>query len=289
MTFAVMPAASIEDIEIFHHGSRPLVVRLIRPDGPGPSPVILDLHGGCWCKGGPSECETRARVFAANGMASAALDFRQSEDRYPSSLEDINYALRWLRAHAGELRFDAGRVGILGQSSGGHLAMLAAMRPNDPRYGALPLDADTDAGVRCVGMMWPVINPLSRYRRVVGLRAAGYPPAWVADLPERHDTYWENEENMEEGNPMLALERAEPVATPPAFWFQGTPDPVHDYRDPDAPSGLNEPERFAENYRRAGGSIEIAHVDQADRSDPALLGPLVAFFRQHLALPAPRG
>ena len=71
---------------------------------------------------------------------------------------------------------------------------------------------------------------------------------------------------------MLALERAEPVATPPAFWFQGTPDPVHDYRDPDAPSGLNEPERFAENYRRAGGSIEIAHVDQADRSDPALLG-----------------
>ena len=37
---------------------------------------------------------------------------------------------------------------------------------------------------------------------------------------------------MEEGNPMLALERGEDVETPPAIWFQGRPDPVHEYRDP---------------------------------------------------------
>ncbi|MBT4906064.1 MAG: alpha/beta hydrolase fold domain-containing protein [Rhodospirillaceae bacterium] len=219
-------------------------------------------------------------------MASAALDFRQAADIYPSSLEDINYALRWLKAHAEELRLDAGRIGILGQSSGGHLAMLAAMRPNEPRYAALPLEPgapDVDASVRCVGMMWPVINPLSRYRRVVGLRAAGDPPAWVADLPERHDTYWVTEKNMEEANPMLALERGEAVEILPAIWFQGTPDPVHDYRDPESPLDLNEPERFAENYRKAGGTIEIAHVEQGNRSDPALLGPLVEFFQQNLA------
>ena len=279
---ADMPDASIKDIEIFYHGERPLIMRLIRPDGPGPFPVILDLHGGCWCIGEPSECETRGQVFAAAGMASAALDFRQAEERYPSSLQDINYALRWLKAYAGELKLDAGRVGILGQSSGGHLAMLAAMRPNDPRYGTLPLEAAADAGVRCVGMMWPVINPLSRYRRVIGLRATGDPPAWVADLPERHDTYWVSEDNMEEGNPMLVLERAERVETPPAIWFQGTPDPVHDYRDPESMRKLNEPERFVDNYRRAGGVIEITYVDQVNRSDPALLGPLVAFFRHNL-------
>ncbi|MBT3399579.1 MAG: alpha/beta hydrolase fold domain-containing protein, partial [Rhodospirillaceae bacterium] len=199
-------------------------------------------------------------------------------------LEDINYALRWLKAHAGELRLDPGRIAILGQSSGGHLAMLAAMRPDDPRYAALPLEApNVDAKVRCVGMMWPVINPLSRYKRVMGLRAAGDPPAWVADLPERHDTYWVTEDNMEEGNPMLALERGEAVETLPAIWFQGTPDPVHDYRDLESPLDLNEPERFAENYRKAGGAIEIVHVEQGNRSDPALLGPLVEFFQKHLA------
>ena len=286
MTTTDVPSVITEDIEIYRHGDRPMIVRLIRPDGAGPFPAILDLHGGCWCKGGPGECSVRGEVFAEAGMASAALDFRQAADVYPSSLEDINYALRWLKAHADELRLDANRIGILGQSSGGHLAMLAAMRPSEPRYGALPLEnpaADVDGRVRCVGVMWPVINPLSRYRRVVGLRAAGDAPAWVADLPERHDTYWVTEENMEEANPMLALERGEAVEILPAIWFQGTPDPVHDYRDPESPLDLNEPERFAENYRKAGGAIEIVHVEQANRSDPALLGPLVDFFRQHLA------
>lgn len=285
MTITDMASVTTEDIEIYRHGDRPLIVRLIRPDGAGPFPVILDMHGGCWCKGGPGECTARGEVFAKSGMASAALDFRQAADAYPSSLEDINYAVRWLKAHAGDLRLDPDRVGILGQSSGGHLAMLAAMRPNDPRYGTLPLDPalpDTDASVRCVGVMWPVINPLSRYRRVMNLRAAGDPPAWVADLPERHDTYWLTEENMEEGNPMLALERGEDVEILPAIWFQGTPDPVHDYRDPESPLELNEPERFAENYRKAGGTIEIVHVEQGKRSDPALLGPLVDFFQKHL-------
>tara|TARA_R110002110_G_scaffold415612_1_gene651458 strand:- start:10628 stop:11488 length:861 start_codon:yes stop_codon:yes gene_type:complete len=286
MTITDIPSVTTDDIEIYRHGDRPMIVRLIRPDGDGPFPAILDMHGGCWNNGGPRECGARGEVFARAGMASAALDFRQATDIYPSSLEDINYALRWLKAHAGELHLDPDRIGILGQSSGGHLAMLAAMRPNEPRYATLPLEAgapDTDASVRCVGMMWPVINPLSRYRRVVRLRAAGDPPAWVADLPERHDTYWVTEDNMEEANPMLALERGEAVEILPAIWFQGTPDPVHDYRDPASPLDLNEPERFAENYRAAGGTIEIAHVEQANRSDPALLGPLVEFFRRQLA------
>ena len=186
-------ALTTDDIEIYRHGDRPMIVRLIRPERGGPYPAIVDLHGGCWCKGDRSECTVRGEIFAQRGIASAALDFRQADDGYPASLADINYAIRWLKAHAAELRLDADRIGLLGQSSGGHLAMLAAMRPDDPRYLALPLEDGAravDASVRCVGMMWPVINPLSRYRRVVGLRAAGDPPAWVADLPERHDSYW---------------------------------------------------------------------------------------------------
>lgn len=274
-----------EDHEYVRHGDVSLNLRLFRPEGTGPFPVIVDLHGGGWGKGDLSECATRDTVLAEAGIAAAALDFRQAADRYPSSLIDINCAIRWLKAHAAELGLDAGRVGILGQSSGGHLAMLTAMRPNDPRYASVAMGgaADTlDAGVRCVGMMWPVINPLSRYRRVVGLRAAGDPPAWVGDLPERHDTYWVNDENMSEGNPMLALERGESLVTPPAIWFQGQPDPVHDYRDPESPLDLNEPQRFAENYRKAGGGIDIVYVAQAERSNPELLDPIVRFFREHL-------
>ena len=82
-------------------------------------------------------------------------------------------------------------------------------------------------------MLWPVINPLSRYRNAIRQHASADPPAWSNNMKERHDVYWRTEAAMAEGNPMLALERGEPVVTPPALWVQGRPDPVHDYHDPD--------------------------------------------------------
>jgi acetyl esterase/lipase len=274
-----------EDIEYLHHGSRPMAMRLFRPAGPGPFPVVADLHGGAWTNGDLNGCQARDEVLAVAGVAVAALDFRQAGDGYPTSLIDINYAVRWLKSHAEELLIDRDRVGIVGQSSGGHLAMLAAMRPQDPRYAEIELSASlpsVDANVRCVGMLWPVINPLSRYRRVVRLRGEAHTPAWVSDLPERHDVYWGTEQAMAEGNPMLALENGEAVETPPAIWIQGQPDPVHDYRDPESPLDLNEPERFAENYRNAGGYIEMAYIDQEMRSSNMVVDPLARFLREYL-------
>ncbi len=75
--------------------------------------------------------------------------------------------------------------GLSGQSSGGHLAMLAAMRPADPCYAAIPSPegAEVDASVRAVVMQWPVINPLSRYRNAVRLRDSGNPPPGSAISP----------------------------------------------------------------------------------------------------------
>ena len=58
---------------------------------------------------------------------------------------------------------------------------------------------------------------------------------------------------MAEGNPMLALERGEKVLTPPAIWFQGRGDILHDYKDAESSFDGNEPQRFCANYRKAGG------------------------------------
>jgi acetyl esterase/lipase len=272
------------DMEYLRHGERALMLRLFRPEGAGPFPAVIDIHGGAWCNGSLNECRERDEALAAAGLSVAALDVRHAGDGYPSSLVDINYAIRWLKAHAAEFAIDPTRIGLSGQSSGGHLAMLCAMRPHDARYAALPLPAGApavDAKVRCVGMSWPVINPLSRYRHALRARATANPPGWVGDLPERHDLYWKTEETMTEGNPTLALERSEAVQTPPALWVQGKPDPVHDYRDPDSPVALNEPERFAAAYRKAGGGIELVYVDQKARS-AASVEPLARFFRKYL-------
>jgi acetyl esterase len=275
---------TVADFAYIEHADGPQRLRLFMPVVSRAVPVVVDLHGGAWCNGDLKDCESRDLALVRAGFAVAALNFRHAGQGYPSSLVDINYAIRWLKAHAGKLGLRPDKVGLSGQSSGGHLAMLAAMRPDDPRYTAIasPGGAAADASVQAVVMQWPVINPLSRYRNVLRLREAGNPPAWVGDLPERHDLYWKTTAAMEEGNPMLILERGEKAALPPALWIQGRPDPVHDYRDPEGRFDGNEPERFAANYRRAGGSIELVTIDNATRAG-ASDEPTTAFFHRHLA------
>jgi acetyl esterase/lipase len=273
------------DVEYLRHGAQPLMARLFIPDGKGPFPAVVELHGGAWCNGDLNDCQPYAEALARGGLAVAALDFRHAGDGYPSSLADINYGIRWVKAHAGELNTRADLIGAAGQSSGGHLAMLAAMRPDDPRYAAIPLPSTApavDASLRAVAMLWPVINPLSRYRHALRARDSANPPSWVGNIPDRHDLYWKTEAAMADGNPMLALERGEPVRTPPALWLQGRPDPVHDYHDPEGGFAGTEPERFTANYRKAGGAIDLLIVEQAERASAATLGKVAAFFRQHM-------
>jgi acetyl esterase/lipase len=276
---------TIQDVEYLRHGDRRFMARLFKPQGAGPFPAVIEIHGGAWCNGDLNECQIYAEGFARAGLAVASIDFRHAADGYPTSLADINYAIRWVKANASELNTRADLIGSAGQSSGGHLAMLAAMRPNDPRYAAIQLPSSApavDATVRAVAMLWPVINPLSRYRHALRARDSANPPAWVGSIPQRHDTYWKTEAAMAEGNPVLILERGEKVLTPPAIWIQGRPDIVHDYRDPDSPIPANEPERFTANYRKAGGDIELLYIDNATKAGAPSYDPAAAFFHKHI-------
>ena len=272
--------ATTEDIDILD-GEREMILRLHTPVGAGPFPVVLDLHGGAWCKGHIDDSGARDDALAAAGIAAGALDFRDGAAGYPASNQDINYAVRWVKANAARLNIDPNRVGLVGQSSGGHLAMLAAMRPEDARYTEIPM-AGADARVQAVVMVWPVINPLSRYRHAMRERASGSPASWVGDIPERHDLYWGSDEKMSDGNPMLALENGEAVETPPTLWIQGSPDPVHDYRDLDSGADLNEPDRFVRNYQNAGGESEMFSFEKATQTDTTAIEPVIAFFQKHL-------
>jgi len=272
-----------EDLEYLRHGDLALKLRLYKPRGTGPFPAVIDLHGGAWGKGSLEECKARDEVLARAGLLVVGLDFRDGNHGYPTALVDINYAVRWVKARAAQLGTRADLVGLCGQSSGGHLAMLAAMRPNDPRYTTAALPAGSpavDASVRCVAMAWPVINPLSRFRNALKGRASG--ETWVGDIPERQTSFWKNEANMADGNPVLMLERGDKTPTPPTLWVQGRPDPVHDYRDPESPVALNEPERFATSYRKAGGQIDMLYIDQAARQSAASYDPIAAFFLKHM-------
>jgi len=269
MTTAILEAKThdfdVDDVEYLGHGDKPLLARVFRPRGEGPFPALVECHGGAWCMSDRTTERLRHEFMASHGIVSIALDFRSgNEDPYPASVQDINYAVRWAKLSAPDLKTRPDLVGLSGQSSGGHLAMLVAMRPRDPRYAAIPLPAGTgahDASARCVVMSWPVINPLSRYRLAKREQAGANPPQWPKGIIARHDSYWRGEANMAEGNPMLALERGEKIATPPAVWFQGRGDMLHDYKDVESDFTGNEPQRFCANYRKAGGEIALEYID----------------------------
>lgn len=111
-------------------GSGPLQLDLyLPPTSPhlDAIPVIVGFHGGGFTGGDRGQYESFARGLAERGYAVASADYR----KYPAwhiqdTLEDARCAVRWLRAHASEHGLDATRVGAMGRSSGGYLALMLA-------------------------------------------------------------------------------------------------------------------------------------------------------------------
>ncbi|MBI3246790.1 MAG: alpha/beta hydrolase [Deltaproteobacteria bacterium] len=243
----------VTDVEYLHHGDKPLLARLFKPHGTGPFPLVIELHGGAWNLGDRLMDVAINEPLAKSGVVVAALDFRMPpEAPYPASLADINYAIRWFKTQATALGSRPDLVGALGSSSGAHQAILAGMRPRDPRYTAIPLPAGSpavDASLRYVVLCWPVIDPLARYRYAKKVQAGGKPyPELIDMVLPLHDKYWGTEEAMAEGSPVLALERGEKVELPPVLYIQGTNDIAHPRPDLD---------RFVAQYRKVGGAVAL--------------------------------
>ncbi|MGE0769031.1 MAG: alpha/beta hydrolase [Hyphomicrobiaceae bacterium] len=242
----------VEDTTYLTHGAKPLLARLYRPKGDGPFPVMIDLHGGAWCNSDRTNDAVLCEALARSGVLVVALDFRMPPDAaYPASLADINYAVRWVRANAAKLKAKPDRIGYVGISSGGHQGMLAAMRPNDPRYAAIetPEVSKGAANVQCVVLCWPVIDPLGRYRygKEAVAKGGDYPPNLKNVIP-LHDKYWGGEKEMEEGSPPAILARGEAVDMPPVLYVQGDADRMHPRPHLD---------RFVDLYKKNGGALEL--------------------------------
>jgi acetyl esterase/lipase len=242
------PSANYEfttrDVEYRRVDGEPLLATVFQPQGPGPFPAILNLHGGAWNNGDRSANPQFSEGLARSGVVVVAIDFRHgASGPYPASLVDINYATRWLKAHAAEFNADPGSVGGMGVSSGGHLVVLAAMRPHDSRYAADPVPgADgQDGTLRYAITCWGVLNPYARYLMA---KEKGQ-----QELIANHDHYWITAEAMQEGNPVMILQRGDRVELPPCLV-------VHPEKD--QWMTVEAAENFVSSYRNAGGQCELA-------------------------------
>ncbi len=275
----------IEDVEYLRHDGQPLLARVYKPRGTGPFPLVVDLHGGAWCSKDRTSDAGTDEPLARSGVTVVSLDFRMPPQAgYPASLQDVNYAIRWCKSRAAELKTRPDRIGILGVSSGGHQAMLTALRPNDPRYGAQPLASKgtVDATVRAVILCWPVIDPLGRYQYAKGL-TGGPHDKQAANWLKCHDQYWGSETAMAEGNPTLALQRGEKTPLPPVIYLQGTADLAHPVENRD---------RFIAHYRKAGGRVDLhlfegvgeafITTDPASPASVSAIGKIIEFVHREM-------
>ena len=184
-------------------------------------------------------------------MIVVALDFR-THAPYPASVANIHYAVRWAKTQAASWKGKPDRIGAMGTSSGAHQAMLLGMRPHDARYAALPSPAGAegvDGSLACVIMVSPVIDPLGRYRYAKGLRSDCTPPEGMGErTPPMHEQYWGTEEAMAEGAPARILAGGEKTALPPTLTLRRDDEAAHPRPDFDA---------FIDQYRQAGGSIDV--------------------------------
>jgi acetyl esterase len=256
---AISYEIDVDDIEYASPGGVPLLARLYRPRGTGPFPGVVEVHGGAWTLNDRITNHDIHVPLAKSGVVVLSIDFRMPpQAMYPGSLVDINFAVRWFKARAAEFGVDVLKVGIIGTSSGGHQALLAAMRPRDPMFTAhaLPGGEGVDASVQYIAVCWPVVDPLARYEMV---KANGN-----ERLVEAHHAFWPDAAAMAEGSPQLMLDRGQVEDLPPTLLIQGTKDDN---------IGPVMTDRFVESYRKAGGQVQYEVFEGAPHAfivkDPA--------------------
>lgn len=205
-------------------------VRIYRPGGPGPHAALLFIHGGGWVVCSLETHDPLCRhLCVAAGAVVVSVDYRLApEHAFPAASDDCLAALRWLAANADALDVDATRIVVAGDSAGGNLAAVTALRARDAGGPAL-------AGQLLV-----------------------YP---VTDRPGRHPSYAENDRDYglttagmaaywahyaaPEGAPLAEPLRAELAGLPPAFVLTAEYDVLRD-----------EGEAYAERLKAAGVSTE---------------------------------
>ncbi|MEQ9507235.1 MAG: alpha/beta hydrolase [Hyphomonas sp.] len=107
-----------------------LKVRHYIPAGKGPHPVIVHFHGGGFVMGDLETHDAQCRLLCREtGCIVTAVDYRLGpEHPYPAAHDDSFAALRWMAEHAGEIGGDPARIGLAGDSAGGHLVIYCALR-----------------------------------------------------------------------------------------------------------------------------------------------------------------
>ena len=251
--------ATREDVAYLRHGAAEFLARVWRPTSPGEGRVcVVDVHGGAWCDNDRRFGKRYDSMLAAHGAVVVAIDFRcGASGPHPAGSTDVQSAVRWARANAGELGVDPSLVVSVGSSSGGHLAWLAALNPStftpadrgEIRVGEVWVPADSDVGfdatVLGVGAFWPPVDPWARYRY-----ASKLDTDHGRRLVSNTEAYFGTEKRMREASIARIVADGEATQLPPVLL-------VVPENDRNVPPAITD--AAASGYAAAGGRVQVEH------------------------------
>jgi acetyl esterase/lipase len=242
------------DVPFAKIAGQDFLARVYRPAGAPSSPRagIVDVHGGAWTRLDRTAGAQSGRRLAAGGVVVASLDFRQGPThKHPAMAQDAAAGVRWMRANARRLGVDPGRIALLGQSSGGHIALLVAVQPGV--FGGTPvvmpdgsLSTEGDDAVACVMAGYPVADPLARHR-FMGAHQDDPKFPNAPRLLESSVGYFGTEAMMSEASVTRVIQSGQARALPPAWIAQPEQD---DNVPPEIPDAL------VSAWDKAGGHVE---------------------------------
>ena len=102
------------------------------PEGDGPFPTVLAVHGGAWRGGSKLHMLRHAWMLARRGYVVVAINYRHApKHKFPAQIHDCKNAIRWMRENADEYKIDSDRIAAYGYSAGGHLVSLLGTMDKD--------------------------------------------------------------------------------------------------------------------------------------------------------------
>jgi acetyl esterase len=221
------------------HGWIP--IRTYRPKGPGPFPVLVFMHGGGWVIGTLDGYDTLcAELSAGTDALVVSVDYRLApEAPFPAAPDDCLTALKWVAANAVAIDGDPTRIAVAGDSAGGNLAAVTALRAREE-------------GVELCGQL--LIYPATKLTgspTASTIENADGPLLTLADMEYFIGHYLATPEDGENPNasPLLAGDLS---GLPPALIQTAEFDPLRD-----------EGEDYGRAMRAAGVDVTVTRYDGA--------------------------
>ena len=140
------------DIEYANPDGQHLQLNLARPKHPGGHlPAVLCIHGGGFRAGKREGNDALCLKLAQRGFLAATVTYRLAPKyQFPAAVHDVKAAVRWLRANAAKYQIDPARIGVTGDSAGGHLAQFLGVTAGVQEFEGDGGNAGQSSGVACV-------------------------------------------------------------------------------------------------------------------------------------------